>query len=336
LLNPVLAAAAMAMSSVSVVTNSLRLRGFTPPRDAEAILHPGLGQRVREWGYLAAIATLALAVGLGAFWSSQRAMGDAGHGMATSGDAPVTAAAAGVRVEWSATPAQPQPGQPVALRYRVVDTASGRALTDLPISHDKPMHLILVSKDLTQFQHIHPTIGSDGGDAYTVVAMLPQAGEYVLYDEFERDGRTVLDQRTLTVGAASALPGGAANLTVALAPQVANGVTVALAAPSDLRAGQEAQFTFTLTRDGSPVSDLQPYLAAAAHVAIVSADASDFVHTHGEAGEAGHGGAMTPPASFGPQVSFEHTFARPGLYKVWAQFNQGGQVLTVPFVVEVR
>ncbi|HEX5991127.1 MAG TPA: heavy metal translocating P-type ATPase, partial [Thermomicrobiales bacterium] len=72
LLNPVLAAAAMAMSSVSVVTNALRLRGFRPAASVQEILHPPLRARIADWGYLVAIAILALAIGAGALWLSER------------------------------------------------------------------------------------------------------------------------------------------------------------------------------------------------------------------------------------------------------------------------
>ena len=69
----------MADSSVSVVTNALRLRGFRPAASPE-ILHPPLRARIADWGYLAAIAILALAIGAGALWLSERS------GMGVSGE----------------------------------------------------------------------------------------------------------------------------------------------------------------------------------------------------------------------------------------------------------
>jgi Cu+-exporting ATPase len=244
---------------------------------------------------------------------------------------------AGVSVGLTTEPTSPQPGQAVTLSYRLTDIHSGQVLTDLPIDHERPMHLIYMSRDLMQFQHIHPEVTA--GEAYSVTTEFPEPGTYILYDEFVLDGQSVLDRRELFVSEPSTT---SASLAPDLAPKMDGDLTVTLEAPEEIRPGEAASFVFTVTHGERVVTNLEPYLGAAAHVAIVSEDTEDFAHVHGEAGEDGaeaHEGMgsmdNSPPATFGPEVGFHHTFPRVGLYKVWGQFSYSGRVITVPFVVEV-
>jgi Cu+-exporting ATPase len=276
--------------------------------------------------------------------------GSTDHGSANDGAEgaswTVTPAEAGVELQARVEPASPAPGEPTELAYRVSDAQSGEAISELPVDHERQMHLIAVSRDLEQFQHVHPEPGASGD--FAVTTEFPTEGTYALFDEFVRDGRKVLDRREIEVGAG----GGAASLSPDLEPKTVDGLTVSLEAPEEIRAGEEIAFTYTLEKeDGTPAEDLEPYLGAPAHVAIVSEDTQEFAHTHGEAdlseedgsgmhseteaaeeGEhAGHGKGRT----FGPEIGLHYTFETPGLYKVWAQFNHHGSVITVPFVVEV-
>jgi hypothetical protein len=257
-------------------------------------------------------------------------------------------------------------GKAAAMVFTLKD-AKGVPVKDLDTVHEKVLHLLAVSKDLSWFAHEHPTRRADG--AFTMPMTFPAGGEYTLYFDFTPKGTP---QQVVPVKVtASGTPKAAVSLTVdADKPKTIDGFTVALDTEGAITAGGKAHMSFTITKDGKPVTTLRPYLGAMGHLVIISQDGTQFVHAHphegGEHGEgghdahgghgghgadakkddhaggAGHGGAAPKAAAQvgGPKVDFEAHFKEPGTYKAWGQFNVGTtekeQVLTVPFTFTVE
>jgi hypothetical protein len=45
--------------------------------------------------------------------------------------------------------------------------------------------------------------------------------------------------------------------------------------------------------------------------------------------------AVITPPSYGPDLQFVYTFPQPGTYRLWAQFQHRGQIVTVPVRLNV-
>ncbi len=228
------------------------------------------------------------------------------------------------------------------LRFSLKDPA-GAPVSDLQIVHEKPLHLLIVSKDLSWYAHEHPALQPDG--TFDLAFTFPSAGEFVLFHDFTPAG---VGMQVVPVSlVVEGTPPPPVKLVASDAGKaITDGYKVDLETNGKLVAGTETQLTYTITRDGRPVDNLQPYLGAMGHLVIISEDLQQFVHSHpvggdhsddshGDAGH-GHGGhGASPSASAKNQVGFHARFPTAGLYKAWAQFQHDGRILTVPFVLRV-
>lgn len=203
------------------------------------------------------------------------------------------------------------------LDFRILG-ADGAPVTGYDVSHEKQLHLIVVRRDLTGFQHVHPTMAADG--TWSVPLDLSAAGEYRVLADFVPTGHG-----GVTLGADLSVAGDyqPQPWPVPSATAEVDGYTVTL--EGRLVPGQSAALTLSVSKDGMPVTDLQPYLAAYGHLVALRDGDLAYLHVH-PAGEPGDG--VTPA---GPGITFYATAPTAGDYRLFLNFQHDGVVRTAEF-----
>ncbi len=183
---------------------------------------------------------------------------------------------------------------------------------DYDVEHERRMHLIVVRRDLTGFQHLHPTLRADG--TWETRIALPDAGSYRVFADFSHDGEATTLASDLRVD-------GPADLRALPAPATHRRRGRRLRGPPRTRApcapASEAELRFTVTRDGEPV-ETEPYLGAGGHLVALREGDLAFLHVHPADG-----------------LGFMATFPSPGRYRLFLQFKHEGVVRTAAFTQAV-
>ncbi|QYR23629.1 hypothetical protein KZ483_12445 [Paenibacillus sp. sptzw28] len=245
--------------------------------------------------------------------------GNAGH--EAGGEHANAGAEVHTEAAWKLSEEQVQPNSDTTIDVQINDD-NGKPVDNFDISHEKQMHLIVVSKDLSFFNHIHPEYKGNG--RFEVKTRFPAAGEYKLIADYVPTGGSATNKSTWITVKGTAPDMKPIKPDQELVKSV-DGVEATLAY-EHLVAGTDLNLTFRMvdSKSKKPVTDLEPYLGAVGHVVIMSADAGEYLHVH-----------PSDDKSKGPDAKFMTNFPQSGVYKVWGQFQRNGKTFIVPFVIDV-
>lgn len=202
--------------------------------------------------------------------------------------------------------AAPGRDRPIAF---TIEGPDSHPVTEYDVEHEKLLHLIVVRRDFSGFQHVHPELDADG--VWTTDLDLTP-GAWRVFADFKATGADAL-----TLGADLAVSGDYRPEPPAAEIRTAKVDDYTVTLEGDLTAGADAKLTLEVVKDGRPVTPEQ-YLGAAGHLVALREGDLAYLHVHPEPGA---------------DLVFYAAVPSEGGYRLFLDFQHEGVVRTAEFAL---
>lgn len=204
-------------------------------------------------------------------------------------------------------------------KFRIVEP-DGVTVTDFDIAHERRLHLIVVSRNLVDYHHLHPTQGADGVWTADVPAL--PAGSYRVFADTRPTGADGITLGTdLAVGSGVADADGEVASPAGETIVTVDGYEIEL---SGTAAVGESTLTFAVVGSGEAIVP-DPYLGASGHLVALRTGDLAFLHVH----------AIGDATAQAPGIRFAAEFPTAGTYRLFLDVSIDGTVRTAAFTLEV-
>lgn len=240
-------------------------------------------------------------------------------------------------MKFSSSPAQLEAGKEGVLFFTPRIKGKENQAVPLDLVHEKKLHLIVTSKDLSYFEHIHPEYNADGSYQIKVLdktkaftngkgqneTKFDFGGDYMLFADYAPTGSThQLEKIPVSVRGTQAKKTSYSkeNLTSNI-----DGYSVSLEADGGKWLTNQAMHIKAVIKKENQVLDansFENYLGAKSHMVVLRTETFDYLHVHPEV----ENGAL----------DLHTTFEKEGVYRGWLQFKIDGLVHTADFVIVVK
>jgi hypothetical protein len=240
-------------------------------------------------------------------------------------------------MNFKATPATVEAGKAALLSFTPGVKDKEGELVPLDLHHERKIHLIVVSKDLSYFEHIHPDYQASG--TYDI-AVLPtnktytnganknethfaKGGDYILFADYTpTGGNPQLEKINLSVGGTPYTP---VTYSAPKLSSTVDGYSLDLVPEGgSFTVGKLAHIQGVLKKGGKELdaATLENYLGAKAHMVVVGVDDKNYLHVH--------------PEVVDGKLDLHTTFEKAGVYRGWVQFQTNGTIYTTDYVIVVK